>query len=124
MLGWIERDDSGAAMIDWNRVEALREELGEADFAPVAELFLDEIESTVMRICQGDAAQMETDFHFLKGCAANLGFSSFAEICQQGEAALRAGGGGGVALEPLLECYAATKREFIAGQAQRRSGVA
>ncbi len=111
-------------MIDWKRVNDLREELGEADFVTVIELFLDEVESIVMRIGHGDADQLENDLHFLKGSAANLGFTAFGRLCQQGEVACRNGHSEGFDLAGLLDCYAATKKDFVAGNSQRQSGVA
>ncbi len=111
-------------MIDWNRVQALREELGAADFASVIELFLDEVEGIVMRIGHGDADQLENDLHFLKGSAANLGFTAFGRLCQRGEVAVRGGHAADFDMAALLDCYAVTKREFVAGNSARHSGVA
>ncbi|WBU63934.1 Hpt domain-containing protein [Paracoccus aerodenitrificans] len=111
-------------MIDWIRVQTLQEELGEADFPPVVELFLDEIESTVMRLRHSDPDQLESDLHFLKGCAGNLGFRKFRELCVRGEAQLREGGSDQVDLGAVLDCYAATKKEFVGRMPGRYSGVA
>ena len=72
-------------MIDWKRVQALKEELGADDFLPVVELFLDELEGIVMRLAHGDAERLECDMHFLHGSAASLGFTAFASLCQQAE---------------------------------------
>ncbi|MDO5641299.1 MAG: Hpt domain-containing protein [Paracoccus sp. (in: a-proteobacteria)] len=104
-------------MIDWKRVAALRAELGEAEFPPVVELFMDEIEGVVMRLAHSTAEKLESDLHFLRGSAANLGFASFGARCHQGEVSLRADSLDGVDLAALLECYAATKREFVAAMA-------
>ncbi|MBA4490808.1 Hpt domain-containing protein [Paracoccus sp. S1E-3] len=111
-------------MIDWERVKILREELGEADFASVIELFLDEVEGIVMRIEHDDAHQLENDLHFLKGSAANLGFTTFGQLCQRGEVQVRHGQQAEFDLAGLLDCYAATKRDFVAGTGKRQSGVA
>lgn len=111
-------------MIDWKRVGILREELGEADFASVIELFLDEVEGIVMRIAHDDPRQLENDLHFLKGSAANLGFTAFGQLCQRGEVEVRNGRMAEFDLAGLLDCYAATKRDFVAGTASRQSGVA
>lgn len=111
-------------MIDWKRVQTLRDELGEADFASVIELFLDEVEGIVMRIGHGDPDQLENDLHFLKGSAANLGFTAFGKLCQQGEIECRHGQAANFDLPALLDCYAATKKDFVAGNSGRQSGVA
>ncbi|MFD1794933.1 Hpt domain-containing protein [Paracoccus aurantiacus] len=110
-------------MIDWKRVNELRAELGDDDFAPVVELFLDEIEGIVMRLTHGDAERLENDMHFLKGSAANLGFTAFAQICQQGEIGAR-DGHDAFDLATLLDCYAATKKEFSGWNGGRKSGAA
>lgn len=111
-------------MIDWKRVHSLREELGEADFASVIELFLDEVEGIVMRLGHGDPDQLENDLHFLKGSAANLGFTAFGRLCQQGEVEARNGRAQAFDLGGLLDCYALTKKDFVAGNSGRQSGVA
>ncbi|AUM74802.1 Hpt domain-containing protein [Paracoccus jeotgali] len=103
-------------MIDWKRVQALKEELGADDFLPVVELFLDELEGIVMRLAHGDAERLECDMHFLHGSAASLGFTAFASLCQQAEMALQRQELGGLDLGALLDCYAATKKQFIAGR--------
>ncbi|MFN3846361.1 MAG: Hpt domain-containing protein [Paracoccaceae bacterium] len=73
-------------MIDWARVHELRSEIGADDFGDVAALFLEEADEVVGRLSHlTDAASMERDLHFLKGCALNLGFSELAKICQSGE---------------------------------------
>ncbi|MFN7224165.1 MAG: Hpt domain-containing protein [Paracoccaceae bacterium] len=73
-------------MIDWGRVHELRSEIGADDFGDVAALFLEEADEVVGRLSLlTDAASMERDLHFLKGCALNLGFSELAEVCQNGE---------------------------------------
>ena len=39
-------------MIDWGRIEELRTEVGEDDFAEVIEMFLDEASEVIERICE------------------------------------------------------------------------
>ena len=73
-------------MIDWTRVNDLREEIGDDSFAEVVELFLDEVEEVVMRLAAAPyPGSYEQHLHFLKGSAANLGFASFGALCQDGE---------------------------------------
>lgn len=75
-------------MIDWARVAQLRDEIGGDDFDEVTELFLMEVEDTLMRLdaASGDADQFRDLLHFLKGSALNLGFRDVSEICGRGEA--------------------------------------
>jgi histidine phosphotransfer protein HptB len=75
-----------AAMIDWKRVEELREEIGTDGFVEVADMFLDEAEGAVRALISGlPDNEVEGQLHFLKGSALNLGLSELASICQEGE---------------------------------------
>lgn len=115
-------------MIDWERVGEMRKEVGEAEFRPILELFLDEIETITFRLAGNDRERMEIDFHFLKGCARNLGFRALAAICEEYEALVIMGRDGEVRLERLLDIYAHSKqvymRELANRQTGKRSGVA
>jgi HPt (histidine-containing phosphotransfer) domain-containing protein len=73
-------------MIDWMRVQALRDEIGEEGFAEVVSLFLDEADEVVARIAgEGAEATLAADLHFLRGSALNLGFEALARLCDAGE---------------------------------------
>jgi hypothetical protein len=100
-------------MLDWNRITELRDEVGADAFGEVVELFLDEVESALLRL--GVAEPVEEGLHFLKGCALNLGFSGFAAVTSAGERAARAGRADEVDLAEVREVYAQSKRQFIAG---------
>jgi HPt (histidine-containing phosphotransfer) domain-containing protein len=80
-------------MIDWSRIEELREEVGPEDFPEVAELFLEEAGSAVARLSGAGAGaeRLGEDLHFLKGAALNLGFARVGELCAHGEERARAG---------------------------------
>lgn len=76
-------------MIDWNRVAALREEVGPEDFGEVVDLFLMEVGEELSNLTDAaDPKHLEEKLHFLKGCALNLGFRDFSALCQSGETAL------------------------------------
>lgn len=77
-------------MLNWARVEELREEVGPDAFGEVVELFLEEVTEALTRLDPG-AASLEADLHFLKGAALNLGFDGFAGLCRGGETAVRDG---------------------------------
>lgn len=104
-------------MIDWDRVKSLRDELGEDDFLTVVELFLDEIEGTVMRLGTDDAVRLESDLHFLRGSALNLGFAAFGAACYDAEQIVRQGCAQSVSISGLLDSYAEHKKEFLTGHA-------
>lgn len=73
-------------MIDWKRVREMRDDVGDAEFRPILELFLDEIETVVFRLPGNAQDQMAADFHFLTGCARSLGFRRFSQLCEGMEA--------------------------------------
>lgn len=103
-------------MIDWARVEELKQEVGEDDFAELVELFLEEVEETITRLKQApDPANLEEDMHFLKGSALNLGFEQFSTLCQAGESAAAAGGADTINLPEIFTSYAGSKAEFLKG---------
>lgn len=102
-------------MIDWGRVGELRDEIGAEDFAEVAELFLEEVDEVIERLAASpDPKQCETDLHFLKGSALNLGFRDLAELCERGERAAAAGDCGALDLGTVAHSYRKSKALFIA----------
>lgn len=103
-------------MIDWKRMETLRAEIGEEDLDEVVTLFLEEVEEVLDRLPNpASAKQRESDLHFLKGSALNLGFTDLAAACQRDEA--RAARGETVDPDPIIRLYSASKRAFRAGRA-------
>lgn len=107
-------------MIDWSRVDELRQEIGDDGFAEVVELFLDEVEEVVARLAAGTTTGLEGDLHFLKGSAWNLGFADFGALCQDGEK--RARTGGPVDLTAVTGCYGRSKLAFLTGLRQIAAG--
>ena len=110
-------------MIDWTRVEELRAEIGDAGFAEVVDLFLDEVEEVVARLhAARDRTRLEDDLHFLKGSAWNLGFAAFGVLCQSGERRAAQGQAATVDMAAVLASYAASKDCFLAGLAKLTAG--
>lgn len=101
-------------MIDWNRVNELRDEIGAEDFEEVVEIFLEEVEEQIDNL-RGVTTHdnLEGTMHFLKGSALNLGFSEFADLCQQGETASAAGKSREVDIAAVTGCYDRSKAEFL-----------
>lgn len=96
-------------MIDWDRLRDLRGEIGDDGFDEVVAMFLEETDEVVGRLsADGGAKALESDLHFLKGSALNLGFSDLAALCQDGErtAAL---GGTEIDLDRVRAAYQASK---------------
>lgn len=104
-------------MIDWTRISELRTEIGTEDFDEVVEIFLDEVDAA-MDALGSDPSALETQLHFLKGSALNLGFAGFATLCQDGENRAR-DGDGGVDLAEVRASYAASRDAFLEGLAER-----
>ena len=105
-------------MIDWERANELRAEIGCEGFAEVVDLFLDEVEAVVLRLeIRPEPAQYEADLHFLKGGAWNLGFAEFGALCQDGERRAATGNASQVDLARIVKAYFASKDEFLAGLA-------
>jgi HPt (histidine-containing phosphotransfer) domain-containing protein len=103
-------------MIDWTRVQELREEIGEEDFAEVVEMFLTEIDEVMERLKTApDPANYEADLHFVKSSALNLGFKQLSAICQAGERQAAGGAARSVDLGPIFVAYADSKAAFAAG---------
>ena len=78
-------------MIDWSRLNALRTDIGEADFHSVTALFVTEMGERLALLGANPATATAEDFHFLRGSAANLGLATMVLSCQAAEAACRAG---------------------------------
>ena len=105
-------------MIDWDRVEELKSEIGEEDFAEVLELFLAEMEEGIA--AYDDAAPHDRKaeaLHALKGSAANVGFSGLADICRDAEATLASGQDVDDAKARLSDCFAASRDQMSADAA-------
>ncbi|MBW6416267.1 Hpt domain-containing protein [Celeribacter sp. PS-C1] len=101
-------------MIDWNRVEELRDEVGSDDFEEVVELFLEEVDEAITRMqTQPDDSRLEQDLHFLKGSSLNLGFAAFSTLCFEGETAARQGKTERIDLPKIFNSYAESRAEFL-----------
>ena len=101
-------------MINWQRVDELRDEIGAEDFLEVVELFLEEVQEVVDRLGSApDPARYEEDMHFLKGSAVNLGFQSFAELCAVSEKNSAAGQTGLVDVAGLIGAYNDSRSQFL-----------
>lgn len=103
-------------MIDWERVNELRNEVGLEDFLDVVDIFLEEVEEVVVRLRNApDPATYEHDLHFLRGSAMNLGFEALTKICQKGEKLAANNKAASVDMMAVLSVYDQSKREFNGG---------
>lgn len=96
-------------MIDWERIAELQEEIGEDDFAEIGQVFVEEIEEKLSELA-ASSERTPADFHFLRGSAANLGLTSFAEACKDAET--RSKSGEVIDLAPLKALFDAALSEL------------
>lgn len=102
-------------MLDWDRINELRHEVGEDEFQLILELSLDEVEGVLMQLSRQDALRLETNLHFLKGCAWNLGLSRFGNLCDEGERRAAEGLAPEVCFEALMQSYSDSKQALRRG---------
>lgn len=103
-------------MIDWTRVQELKDEIGEEDFAEVAEMFIAEVDEVIDRLKTAPAPDAyEADLHFLKSSALNLGFAEMSALCEAGERAAAQGRADSVDIASVIASYEASKAAFLAG---------
>lgn len=70
-------------MIDWERIEDLRRELGHKDFADVVALFFEEIDSSLPgSLDLTEPNEIRDLLHFIRGSGLNLGFFELARLCE------------------------------------------
>lgn len=101
-------------MIDWGRVDQLRDEIGAEDFREVVDMFLEEVDEIIERLSASpDPSHFEEDLHFLKGSALNLGFQKFSALCAAGEQISAAGDADSVEIGPVIACYHDSKAQFL-----------
>jgi HPt (histidine-containing phosphotransfer) domain-containing protein len=101
-------------MIDWCQVARLRDEVGAEDFEEVVALFMEEVQEIVDKIeASPDPASLESDMHFLKGSALNLGFRDLSARCSEGEKTAARGEPDQVDLSGVLQSYATSKAMFL-----------
>lgn len=100
-------------MIDWERVEELRDEIGVDDFVEVVDLFLEEADEVVARLQHGlKEPEVVPALHFLKGSALNLGFKALAQLCQKGEQSAHSGDVRNINLGAIVQCYEQSAKAF------------
>lgn len=80
----------------------------------LVDLFFEEVEETISRLRAAEnLKQLEQDLHFLKGSATNLGFSTFSELCQDGERVSASGHAKDVDVPAIIEEFEKSKKVFL-----------
>ena len=109
-------------MIDWDRVAALREEVGPEDFDEVVELFLQEVDEEIEALSAATPSDgLAEKLHFLKGSAMSLGFREFSSLCQNGETALSRDPSASVNVTDLHSSYQTSRAAFLSDLPNRFS---
>ena len=101
--------ESETGMIDWIRVDELRDEVGEDDFAEVLEMFFDEAASVLGTLGAGDTEATMRDLHSLKGCALNIGLADVSDLCRNYESTLMAKPDAAINVDAIRDAFLASK---------------
>lgn len=102
-------------MLNWDRIGELRDEIGEEDYSEIVELFFEEVETAIARLSHpGTPPERESDLHFLKGSALNLGFRKLGELCTTAEEHAAGGEIGDDEVHAVIECYYTSRDIFQA----------
>ena len=96
-------------MIDWTRISALEDELGQDEMPAIVSVFLEEVGEAL----DGLAAPTEADMHFIKGSAATLGLADLTRISSEGEIRLRQNPLAEIAVGELHRAFEIEKRELL-----------
>ncbi len=103
-------------MIDWQQVRQLQQDVGKGEMAEVVELFLSEVDEAIEALRYNYSTMAAPDksaaFHFLKGCALNLGFNAFGAQCDQGEEITKSGKELDFDITNLVDIYTRSKQQF------------
>jgi histidine phosphotransfer protein HptB len=116
---WVGVNKGREDMIKWARVRELKDEVGEDSYFELQAIFLAEVEEALTRLTPArSAGELEADLHFLKGSALNIGLARLAELCHYGEQAAKTGTLVPEALSTIIETYATSRAELLAGEPQ------
>lgn len=100
-------------MIDWNKAQELRDDIGEEGFDEIIGVFLEEVEEALEKLPVQAPCELGATMHFLKGSALNLGFEDFASKCLDGETLANAGNPDEIDLGAVQESYHKSKAIFL-----------
>jgi HPt (histidine-containing phosphotransfer) domain-containing protein len=104
-------------MVNWDRISELRDEIGAEDYAEVVGLFFAEVDTAIARLSlPGTLKERESDLHFLKGSALNLGFDALGGLCAESEQRAAEGILEEAEVVSVIEAYHASRTAFEAGQ--------
>ena len=103
-------------MINWSRVNELKNDIGPDDINDIVELFLSEVEEVIEKLSGNDGGDsLEQHMHFLKGSALNLGFDGLGQLCSDAEKQAALGQDQAVSIPEIISNFQQSKAEFLAG---------
>ena len=104
-------------MIDWQQVRQLQEDVGKEEMPEVIELFLCEVDEALSELNKNQSTltidESAAAFHFLKGCASNLGFKVFGDMCSDGEQATKNELVPNFIIPELMQINEESKKQFL-----------
>lgn len=100
-------------MLNATRIDELKQEVGEDDFAEVVSIFCEEVEDVLAELPTTSAGAMGEKLHFLKGSALNIGMDDVAELCRREEEHLRLSPAAVADIASIKAAYLASKSELI-----------
>ena len=100
-------------MIDWIRIDELRDEVGQDDFGDIVGVFFEEAQEALENLRRADTVvTLLGQLHFLQGSALNLGFSNFAAICRKEENSLQKDPSYKVEIDKIYAEFSSSKKQF------------
>ena len=94
-------------MLDWARINELREDFDAEDFDEIVALFLREVDTMLGMLDPCSDALLQEQLHFLKGSASNLGFQAMHDVCA------RKPGDMGVDLSEIARVFHTSREVFL-----------
>ena len=106
------------AVIAWDRVNDLRAEIGDDDFAEVVAMFLEEADEVIGRIAKTVGAKaLEADLHFSERCSPESWLRAIRRACVRMANVEQPGGDTSVDLAQVCaQLSGASKKALVAGQ--------
>ncbi len=92
-------------MLDLARLNDLRSEVGEDEFAEVVDIFREEVEDVLGRLDGVDPLDLAGALHFLKGSALNIGLQQVGALCESEERRLKADPNHAPDVAEIRSCY-------------------
>ena len=101
-------------MINTNRIQELKDEVGEDDLDEVIALFCEEVEEVLEILDATPPDKMAAQLHFLKGSALNIGLEAVSDLCRQEELFLKSDPDRATDIAAIKSTYDQSKQALLA----------